>query len=64
MSLPEMEKIEGLFLNKVEEWLKLVKNRDCVGFSQKMLQVKKRLKELDPDYELAYRAMYKLLEDS
>jgi len=64
MSLPEMEKIEGLFLNKVEDWLKLVKNRDCVGFSQKMQHVKRRLKELDPDYELAYRAMYRLLEDS
>jgi prephenate dehydrogenase len=64
MSLPEMEKIEGLFLSKVEEWLKLVKTKNCQGFSSKMEQVKKRLKELDQDYEKAYRAMYRLLDDS
>jgi len=64
MSLPEMEKIEGLFLEKVTEWLKLVKTKNCAGFSRKMKQVKKRLNELDPDYEQAYRAMYRLLDDS
>ena len=64
MSLPEMEKIEGLFLSKVEEWLRLVKSKDCAGFSGKMKQVKKRLRELDPEYERAYRAMYRLLDDS
>ena len=64
MSLPEMEKIEGLFLDKVEEWLKLVKQKDCSGFSNKMEQVKKRLRELDPDYEKYYGLMYRLLDDS
>jgi prephenate dehydrogenase len=63
MSLPEMQKIEGLFLNKVEDWLRLVKRKDCAGFSRKMQQVKKRLKELDPEYECAYQAMYRLLDD-
>jgi prephenate dehydrogenase len=64
MSLPEMEKIEGLFLNKVEEWLNMVKRKDCSAFSGKMTDVKKRLKSLDPDYEKAYRAMYRLLDES
>ena len=64
MSLPEMEKIEGLFLAKVEEWLKLVQQKDCSGFSRKMEQVKKRLRELDPDYEKYYGLMYRLLSDS
>jgi prephenate dehydrogenase len=64
MSLPEMEKIEGLFLSKVEEWLKLVKSKNCSGFSAKMTETKKRLKKLDPNYEKAYRAMYRLLEES
>ena len=63
MSLPEMAKIEGLFLSKVEAWLQLVKNKDCSGFSRKMEQVKKRLKELDPEYDQAYRAMYRLLDE-
>lgn len=64
MSLPEMEQIEGLFLEKVEEWLKLVRTKDCGGFRRKMEQVKKRLKELDPDYERYYQLMYRLLDDS
>ena len=64
MSLPEMEQIEELFLEKVEEWLKLVKTKDCEGFGRKMEQVKKRLKELDPDFERYYRLMYRLLDDS
>jgi prephenate dehydrogenase len=64
MSLPEVEKIEGLFLEKVEEWLKLVKNKDCSGFRGKMEQVQKRLRELDPDHEKYYQLMYRLLDDS
>ncbi len=64
MSLPEVEKIESLFLEKVEEWLKLVRRKDCSEFSRKMTQVKKRLKELDPDYERYYEIMYRLLDNS
>ncbi len=61
MSLPEMHKIEGSFLEKVEEWLELVKRKDSVSFSRKMQYVKKRLKELDPNYEQAYQDMYRLV---
>lgn len=64
MSLPEVEKIEGLFLEKVEEWLELVRHKDHSGFTRKMEQVKKRLQELDPDYERYYQVMYRLLDDS
>ena len=64
MSLPEMEKIEGLFLDKVEKWLKLVKQKDCSGFRNKMEHLKKRLREVDPDYEKYYGLMYRLLTDS
>lgn len=64
MSLPEMEQIEGLFLSKVEEWLKLVKRKDCGGFGRRMGEVKKRLRELDPDFERYYRLMYRLLGSS
>jgi prephenate dehydrogenase len=65
MSLPDVEKIEGLFLEKVEEWLDLVRQRDCAGFSSKMNEIRKKLKELDPDFERYYEVMYRLLnEDS
>ncbi len=62
MSLPEVEKIEGLFLEKVEKWLDLVRRKDCSAFSSKMEQIKKRLKDLDPDYERYYEIMYRLLD--
>lgn len=64
MSLPEMEQIESLFLSKVEEWLKLVRRKDCGGFGRKMKEVKNRLKELDSDYAQYYRDMYRILDDS
>jgi len=65
MSLPEVEKIEGWFLEKVEEWLDLVRQKDCAGFSSKMNQIRKKLQELDPDFERYYEVMYRLLnEDS
>jgi prephenate dehydrogenase len=64
MSLPEMEKIENLFLHKVEEWLSIVKKKSMLKFSSKMTDVKKRLKELDPKYEQAYNAMYRILDES
>jgi len=63
MSLPEMAKIEDLFLRKVDAWLQLVKQKDCGGFGERMQNVKKRLKELDPEYEKAYREMYRLLDE-
>jgi prephenate dehydrogenase len=63
MSLPEVEKIESLFLEKVEEWLELVRQKDCAGFSRKMARVKKRLKDLDPDYKGYYEVMYRLLDE-
>ena len=62
MSLPEMEKIEGIFLEKVEEWIKLVRNKNCEDFSAKMDQLGKRLRQLDPKYERAYTDMYSLLD--
>jgi prephenate dehydrogenase len=62
MSLPEVEQIEELFLEKFEKWLKLVKNKDCKGFSHRMEEVQKQLRKLDPDFEGYYRIMYRLLD--
>jgi prephenate dehydrogenase len=64
MSLPEMKQLEALFLEKVEEWLKLVKAKDCEGFAAKMNEIKKRFREVDPDYELYYSMMYRILGKS
>ncbi len=61
MNLPEIEKIEELFLEKTEEWLDIVKRKDIASFARKMALVKKRLRKVNPNYERAYEVMHKLL---
>lgn len=62
MMLPEIEKIEGLFLEKSGEWLDIVKRRDRLAFANKMELVKRRLRKVDPDYAKSYEVMHRLLE--
>jgi prephenate dehydrogenase len=62
MMLPEIEKIEGLFLEKSREWLDVVRRRDRSAFAKKMELVKKRLRKVNPDYAKSYEIMHRLLE--
>ena len=60
--LPEIEKIEGLFLEKSREWLDVVRRKDRLAFANKMELVKRRLREVNPDYAKSYEVMHRLLE--
>jgi prephenate dehydrogenase len=62
MNLPEMEKIEGLFLRKAEEWLDLVERKDRSAFVNKVKLIKNKLMEIIPDYTVSYEVMHKMLE--
>ncbi len=62
MNLPEIEKIEGLFLKKTEEWLNIVMRKDETSFASKMELVKKKLREVNPDYGRSYEVMHNLLD--
>lgn len=62
MNLPEIEKIESLFLKKSEEWLNMVKRKDRSAFASKMELVKTKLREVNPDYAWSYETMHKLLD--
>jgi len=62
MMLPKLEKIEGLLLEKSREWLDVVKRRDRLAFANKMELVKRRLREVNPDYAKSYEVMHRLLE--
>jgi len=62
MMLPEVEKIEGLFLEKCREWLDVVRRRDRLAFAKKMEFVKKRLRKVNPSYAKSYEVMHRLLE--
>ena len=61
-SLPEMGKIEGLFIQKAEEWLSLVKRKDSAAMVKKMAQLKAKLVKVDSEFEKSYETMYKMLE--
>ena len=61
-SLPEMEKIESLFIEKAREWLQLIKQKDPEAIAAKMNRLKSKLMKASRDYERSYEIMYKMLE--
>jgi prephenate dehydrogenase len=62
MNLPEIEKIEGFFLKKSEEWHNIVKRKDRAAFASKMEHVRTELREVNPDYAWSYETMHRLLD--
>jgi prephenate dehydrogenase len=63
-NLPELGKIEDLFMAKAQEWLSLIKKKDSTAIVERMEQLKKKLKETDSDFTESYENMYKMLESS
>jgi prephenate dehydrogenase len=62
LSLPELDKIENSFIEKANEWLTLIKQKDRVAMASKMEQLKAKLMKASGDYERSYKIMYKMLE--
>jgi len=60
-SLPEMEKIEKLFIEKANEWLSLIKQKDSGAIAARMNDLKSKLARASPSYEKSYETMYKML---
>jgi prephenate dehydrogenase len=61
-SLPEMEKLEKLVIEKAREWLNLIKQKDPEAVAAKMNLLKSKLMKASRDYEKSYEIMYKMLE--
>jgi prephenate dehydrogenase len=61
-SLPEMEKLEKLVIEKAREWLNLIKQKDPEAVAAKMDLLKSKLMKASRDYEKSYEIMYKMLE--
>jgi prephenate dehydrogenase len=61
-NLPEMNKIEKLFIEKAREWLNLIEQKDPEAIAAKMEQLKSKLKLTSRDYEKSYEIMYRMLE--
>jgi prephenate dehydrogenase len=63
-NLPDLGKIEDLFMAKAQEWIDLIKTKDSKAIVERMEQLKKKLKETDSDYTKSYETMYKMLEST
>lgn len=62
LNLPQLRKIERLFMEKAEEWLKLIRQKDSAVIARKMEQLKAKLMKASEDYTRSYEIMYKMLE--
>jgi prephenate dehydrogenase len=60
--LPELAKIESLFIEKAHEWLDLIKRKDSAAIARRMEQLNEKLKRTSRDYARSYEVMYKMLE--
>ena len=63
-NLPELGKIEDLFMAKAQEWLNLIKKKDAKAIVDRMERLKAKLLEVDSDFAKSYEVMYKMLEST
>jgi len=64
MTLPELGKIEDLFIAKAQEWLDLIKKKDSRAIIDRMDRLKAKLTKTDSDFAKSYEIMYKMLEST
>ncbi len=62
MNLPEMGKIEDLYIAKAQEWLDLIKQKNPQAIVDRMEKLKAKLLKVDPDFAQSYEVMYRMLE--
>jgi prephenate dehydrogenase len=61
-TLPELGKIEALFITKAQEWLNLIKKKDSRAIIDRMDRLKAKLAKTDSEFAESYEIMYKMLE--
>jgi prephenate dehydrogenase len=61
-NLPELGKIEDLYIAKAKEWLDLVNQKNPQAIIDKMEKLKSKLFKADPDFSESYEVMYRMLE--
>ena len=61
-SLPEMEKLEKLVIEKACEWFNLIKQKNPEAVAAKMDLLKSKLRKASRDHEKSYEIMYRMLE--
>jgi prephenate dehydrogenase len=64
LSLPEIGSLEKLFMEKAQEWLTLIRQKDPAAIAAKMEQLRAKLMKTSTDYTRSYEIMYKMLEST
>jgi prephenate dehydrogenase len=62
--LAGLEKIESAFIANAQAWLDMMKNKDQDGIIQRMDNLRKKLSNIDNEYEKSYELMYKMLQST
>jgi len=62
MNLPQMGKIEEVYIAKAQEWLNLIRQRNPKAIIERMELLKQKLLKADPDFAESYEVMYRMLE--
>jgi prephenate dehydrogenase len=63
-NLPELGKVEDLFIAKAKEWLSLIQSKDTDAIVKRMAKLKTELVEADGEFAKSYEVMYKMLEST
>jgi prephenate dehydrogenase len=61
-NLPQLGKIENLFISKAHEWLNIIEQKNTQVIIERMEQLKTKLLRVDPDFAGSYEVMYRMLE--
>jgi len=62
MALPNIAEIEDVFLQKVVDWITLVKDKDRPKFLEKLHNLENNFKLENPNFDNAYENMYKVID--
>jgi prephenate dehydrogenase len=63
MNLPNLAEAEKLFQKSAKTWVKLVKDKDKPEFVRRMIALRSKLEQDNPDFGKAYDNMYKIAEE-
>lgn len=62
--LPDLGKMEDLFIANAQEWVDLMKKKDITEIMGRMDRLRAKLAKADKNYDKSYETMYKMLEST
>ncbi|MEM3826869.1 MAG: prephenate dehydrogenase/arogenate dehydrogenase family protein [Nitrososphaeria archaeon] len=61
-SIPEAEKMGVKLLEKLEQWVNIVRKKDTEMLTKRMMNIKSKIEKINPEYTKSYQNMYNILE--